>query len=186
VDAATIPGPLAVSDQEAIGDLRAALWSAGYSAERLRELLGFGGDSVVVPPGEVPGVDRRLPRGEPLSTLVRLFLLAIPVPLDEVTGALGNLTPERCAALGVIEVADHSARAACRLIPVRDLIVAVSREHEFSAELEPDHVMGITPSTDMLANLTPRSPATCSTSAAGRAFTPSSARGTAGASSPAT
>lgn len=157
-EATAIPGPLVADDAEAIRDLRSALWAAGYSLEKLRELIGFGGDSVVVPPGEVPGVDRRLPRDEPLATLTRLFLLALSVPVDEVAAALGTLSVERCAGLGVITVEGGHVQPACRLVPVRDLIIAVSREHELSVELSADHVMGITPSTDMLANLTMRTP----------------------------
>jgi SAM-dependent methyltransferase len=158
VDAATTPGPLVAGDGKAIRDLRSALWAAGYSLEKLRELIGFGGDSVVVPPGEVPGIDRRLPRNEPLPTLTRLFLLALPVPGAEAAAALGTLSVERCAGLGVVSIEGDQVEPACRLIPVRDLVIAVSREHEFSVELEPDHVMGITPSTEMLANLTMRAP----------------------------
>jgi SAM-dependent methyltransferase len=154
----TTPGPLVADDDAAVRDLRAALWAAGYTLPRLKEVLGFGNDSVVVPPGDVPGIDRQLPRGEPLPTLIRLFLLAVPVPVAEVAAALGTLSPERCADLGAITLAGEHAQATCRLVPARDVLVAVSREHEFSAELDADHVMGITPSTDLLADLTLRRP----------------------------
>lgn len=152
------PGPLVAADEEAIRDLRAALYAAGYGLEGVRELLGAGDSSVVVPPGDVPGFDRMLPRDEPLPTLIRLFLLALPVPLDELAPALGALTPERAAKLGLVEIEGERARATCRIVPARDLILAVDRAHEFSTELDEDHVMGITPSTDMLANLTIRKP----------------------------
>ena len=109
--------------------------------------------------GQVPVVDRQLPRGEPLPTLVRLFLLAVPVPVAEAAAALGTLSVERCAGFGVVERRGRPRRARrCRLLPARDVVVVCDRKHEYSAELSADHVMSVTPSTNLLADLTIRTP----------------------------
>jgi SAM-dependent methyltransferase len=122
------------------------------------DLLGFEGDSVSVPPGQVPIVDRQLPRDTALATLVRLFLLVIPVPIADAEKALGTLSVERCAELGVLTVEDGRAEATCKLLPTRDAIVVCSKQHEYSPTLAGDHVMSVTPSTNLLADLTVRRP----------------------------
>jgi len=155
---ATEARPLLVADDGAIRELRAALWAAGYTLPGVSDVLGFGGDAVMVPPGQVPVVDRQLPRGEPLATLIRLFLLALPVPAADAGAALGTLSLERCAALGAVSLDGDAVRATCRLLPARDLVVACDRKHEFSPHLDADHVMSITPSTNLLADLTVRRP----------------------------
>jgi methylase of polypeptide subunit release factors len=147
------------ADEEAVlKDLRAALWAAGYSVEGIAGVLGVETDSVSVPPGDIPVVDRRLPRSEPLPTLMRLFLMAVPVPVGEADAALGAASIERCEELGLLERDRETVQAPFRVVPSRGVLVVVDREHEFSTGLEPDHVMGITPSTSMLADLTPRAP----------------------------
>ncbi|MDX6585774.1 MAG: hypothetical protein QOI31_247 [Solirubrobacterales bacterium] len=149
---------LSTEEEAALRDLRAALWSAGYGLDRIAEALGVEADSVSVPPGDVPVIDRQLPKGEPLPTLMRLFLMAMPVASDEADGALAAASSERLVAAGLLERVGDSVQALFRIVPHRDVLVVVDREHEFSADLEPDHVMGITPSTSMLSDLTPRTP----------------------------
>src|SRR5262249_28471521 len=87
-----------------------------------------------------------------------LFLLAVPVPVDEAAGALGTLSVDRCVGLGAIERDDGHVHATCRLLPARDVVVVCDRKHEHSAELSADHVMSVTPSTNLLADLTIRKP----------------------------
>ena len=94
----------------------------------------------------------------PSRTLMRLFLMALPVPLNEASAVLGAATPERCEAIGLLERDCETVTATCRFVPTRGVVAVVDSEHEFSADLKPDHVMGITPSTSMLADLTPRKP----------------------------
>ncbi len=154
---ATGNSPLAVGDP-AVRELRAALWAASYTLPAVSELLGFGDGVVVIPPGQVPIVDRQLPAGEPLSTLIRLFLLALPVPASDAAAALGTLSVERCSELGATVLDGDRVEATCRLLPTRDVIVVCSKQHEFSPRLAADHVMSVTPSTNLLADVTVRKP----------------------------
>jgi|tagenome__1003787_1003787.scaffolds.fasta_scaffold20976640_2 SAM-dependent methyltransferase len=153
----TESAPLAAGDP-AVRELRAALWAAGYTLPSVTELLGFEGDSVSVPPGQVHIVDRQLPQGDALATLVRLFLLVIPVPAADAEKALGTLSIERCRELGLVTVEDGRVEATCRVLPTRDVIVVCSKQHEYSPSLAGDHVMSVTPSTNLLADLTVRRP----------------------------
>jgi SAM-dependent methyltransferase len=148
----TRDGPL-THDAEAIGQLRATLAEAGYTDEAVRRALdtevSTSRDSL-----ELPLYTRVLPPGEPLSTLVKLFLLGLPATADEAAAALGPVPLERLASLGVLTLTDGVAQAELELVPVDDLLIASDR---FLEELtQPDHVLGISPPTRALAALTVR------------------------------
>jgi len=77
---------LEVGDATAITALRTALSARGYDAQRLRSVLRAQGDNLTPRAADVPIVERLLPRGDPLSTLIRLFLIGRPAAERDLTG----------------------------------------------------------------------------------------------------
>jgi len=149
---ATLAGP----DPARIAELRSALWSAGYKADRIRELLGAVSDNLTPSPSQVPLLHRQL-AASPLATLVRLFLLGLPVSPDLAAAALAPLTPGHAVEMGLLQEHPDGLEASVRLIPHGEFVFASSKASEFEA-VESDHVMGVTRSSIGLANLTIRRP----------------------------
>jgi len=141
--------------------LRDALVDAGYTYDRVADLLGPQATAALQRNETVPG-RRRTSGGSALETLVRLFVLQTPVPLAEAERALPGLV-EPLAVTGMLEasVGEVAARLDCRpyatdtdsLWVVSDLTPGLDgRPHRVSA----DHVLGISAASSSLAQLTLR------------------------------
>lgn len=144
-------------DPALISRFRTALDRAGYAVEPVKSAVGAVGDALTPRAFQVPLIARRLDDG-PLATLIRLFLLGSPAPLARAAAALEPLTLAEAAALGVVVVGRSRVHGTMRLIPGAEHIFACDRENEASADIAADHVMGITPSSRRLAELTIRRP----------------------------
>jgi Methyltransferase small domain len=145
-------GPL-THDPEAIAGFRRALEDAGYTETAVKDALATevstSRDST-----ELPLYLRMLPEGEPLSALIKLFLLGVTVPVRDAAAALQPVPLARVEALGVVGIDGDVVRPLCELVPKGDLLIACDR---FDEELtRPDHVLGISPPTNALAALTVR------------------------------
>ena len=144
-------------------DLRAALVSADFTYDAVAELLGPLAHDALARNETVPGL-RRTGDGSPLSTLVRLFLLQVPVPAAHAERALPGLV-DRMAAEGLLEqsVGEVAARLDVRpyatdddhLWVVSDLTPGLDGAPQ---RVGPDHVLGISPASTSLAQLTIREP----------------------------
>jgi SAM-dependent methyltransferase len=145
---------LRVDDEAAILELRRALDAAGYTAEGIPRALGLGGP-FARETAEIPYYVRLLPAGEPISALVKLFLLDVPVPRAAAEAAIGV---ERAARLGLVEVDGNEVRGLVDLVPREELLVASDRFRDDRLPERPDHVYGPTPPTRALASLTVRRP----------------------------
>jgi methylase of polypeptide subunit release factors len=132
--------------------LRSRLAEAGYTDERLEETLGGGGISFSE--ADLAMHERRLPPGEPFSALVRLFLLGEPLAANEAEAALGSVDVEGLLAAGWLEPAEGGARAALKVVPHGDVLIASDREA--GGSVGSDWVPGIHPPSVTLAKLTVR------------------------------
>jgi methylase of polypeptide subunit release factors len=133
-------------DDDALVELRAALDEGDYKTERIERTLGGGRISFTAADVEVHA--RRLPAGEPFSTLASLFLLGLPVREDSLD--------ERVRALerpGLLERDNGAVRAAVKIVPHGDVLVASDPE---AGPTGPDWVAGIHPPSVTLAKLTVR------------------------------
>src|SRR5437773_1054559 len=145
-------------DPTHIAQLRSALWSAGYQTGRVSEVLGAERQHLQPDPAQAILLKRQLPSGEPLSTLIRLFILALSSSRDEAARALAPLSLDSAEHLGVIrETAGGEVEGAIRITPHSDFLFACSRVPDLEA-VERDHVMGVTRSSINLAGLTLRRP----------------------------
>jgi methylase of polypeptide subunit release factors len=141
---------------EAAGRLRQALEAAGYTDERIRHALG------VDPLQSGSHFDaqvyaRRIAEPAPLHSLVRLFILGQPLPVDEARAAFDPLDLAGAEGLHLIRVHGESV--------VRDLALTMTMglwlTHSTTSEdvpPAPDHVLGPGPASRTLAALTVRAP----------------------------
>jgi methylase of polypeptide subunit release factors len=124
--------------------LRAAFARAGYTQESLARALHVG------EPVDAGAARANAPRlgASPLGTLVRLFLIGETLPRAVVAGALDA---GAAVGLGLLEGADELA-ARFALDEWQGCYLA----HDHDAQVESDHVTGISNATRTLAALTPR------------------------------
>jgi methylase of polypeptide subunit release factors len=154
---ATVPSTRLHLHPGRIAQLRSALWSAGFQTSRVSDVLGADREHLQPDPAQAMLLKRQLPVGDPLSTLIRLFILGLQVPPGDAARALAPLPLDHAAELGIINEVDGQIKAAIRLTPYGDFLFACSRVPDIDA-VERDHVMGVTRSTINLANLTIRRP----------------------------
>ncbi|WP_110180574.1 DUF7059 domain-containing protein [Nocardioides solisilvae] len=157
-----------MSDETAVlaRELRDRVLSAGFTYDAVAEALGPRAHAALGRNETTPGV-RATGGGSPLETLTRLFLLQVPVPLEAAERALPGLV-DRLAAQGVVEqsVGEVAARLDVRpyatddddrgdLWVVSDLTPGLDGS---PARVGPDHVLGISPASTSLAQMTLREP----------------------------
>jgi SAM-dependent methyltransferase len=142
-------------DREAIARLRAALDTAGFTAEAVNDLLGLE-DVLDWNASEVPFYARLLPPGEPLSTLVELFVLGRRVEVAAAERALAPMPLAEVARLGALRLADGHAEAPFEVVPTDEVLLAGDRRTQGPGR--PDHVLGFVAPTRVLATLTVTEP----------------------------
>ena len=148
---------LRVGDEAAILELRRLLDAAGYTVEGVPRALGLDG-AFTRESAEIPYYVRLLPPGEPISALVKLFLLDVPVERGDAAAALAPLGLDRAERMGLVASAGDEVRGLVDLVPREELLVASDRFHDDRLPERPDHVYGPTPPTRALASLTVRQP----------------------------
>ncbi len=144
--------------------LREALVAAGFTYDGVAELLGPRAHAALGRNETTPGL-MRTRGGSPVETLTRLFLLQTPVSRRDAEQALPGLV-DRLAAAGLLEqsIGEVAARLDCRpyatdgdepLWVVSDLTPGLDGAAQ---RVGGDHVLGISPASTSLAQLTLRAP----------------------------
>ena len=151
------------SSQDLPHRLRDALLAADFTYDAVAGLLGPLAHDALARNETVPGL-RRTRDGSPLSTLVRLFLLQVPVGLSAAEAALPGLVDDLCAE-GLLEqsVGEVAARLDVRPYATDDEHLWVASDltpglDGTAQRVGPDHVLGISPASTSLAQLTLRDP----------------------------
>jgi len=141
--------------------LREALVAADFTYDAVAELLGPLAHAALARNETLPG-RRRTRGGSPLETLVRLFLLQSPVPREQAEAALPGLL-DRLAVQGLVEqsVGEVAARLDVRPYAADDTHLWVVSDLTPGLDGLPqrvgtDHVLGISPASTSLAQLTLR------------------------------
>ena len=154
----------AVPDPSLAPLLRAALATADYTYDAVGSLLGEAAQQALGRNETTPAL-RRTREGSPLATLVRLFLLQAPVPRDDAERALAPRSDlyDALVAAGALLAAGGEVRAELDVRPyadddhawwvVSDLTPGLDGE---PIRVEPDHVLGVSPASTSLAQLTVR------------------------------
>jgi len=144
------------------GPLRDALLAADFTYDAVADLVGADGHAALSRNETTPAF-RRTTDGGSLATLIRLFLLQRPVPLADAERALPGLV-DRLAAEGMLahSVGEVAARLDCRpygtedgtdLWVVSDLTPGLDGRPQ---HVTSDYVLGISPASTSLAQLTLR------------------------------
>ena len=146
-------GPLNVHRPESIHAVREVLRRAGFDETHIPERLGVADMNAT----SFRATDRpqrlyRTREDDPLSTLIRLFLIGVPVELDKLRAALGPMVPADWSELGLIEVQGNMARRMVVLRPSQGYIIAYDEPLADGTQRR-DHVLGVTGSTVTLSKL---------------------------------
>jgi len=141
--------------------LREALQRAGFTYDGVAEVLGPLAHAALGRNETVPGL-RRTRGGSPLETLVRLFLLQAPVSHEQAEAALPGLV-DQLAVEGILaqSVGEVAARLDVRPYAADDTHLWVVSDLTPGLDGLPqrvgsDHVLGISPASTSLAQLTLR------------------------------
>jgi methylase of polypeptide subunit release factors len=143
---------VSVAAAEALDPLRARLAEAGYTTERIEATLG--GGRISFAPADVAVHVRRLPKGEPFSGLVELFLLGLPLAAAEAEAALGPIDTGDLERSGWLESRGGAVRATVKLVPHGDLLICSDRDAD--GPTGSNWVAGLHPPSVTLAKLTVR------------------------------
>lgn len=142
--------------------LREALVSAGFTVDAVRELLGDVADAALLRNETTPALRRTASDRQPLATLTRLFLLQTTVSAAAVDAALPGLV-DPLVAEGVLDrsVGEVAARLDVRPYATEDRALWVVSDltpglDGLPQQVGADHVLGISPASTSLAQLTTR------------------------------
>jgi hypothetical protein len=152
-----------VPDPSPARPLREALTSAAYTVDAVDALLGDTARAALARSETTPALRRTTDRS-PLATLVRLFVLQTMVPRADADLALPSLVDELVSA-GLLVASGGEVRAALDCRPyaddgrdwwvVSDLTPGLDGR---PLRVGPDHVLGVTPASTSLVQLTTRRP----------------------------
>jgi len=151
----TREGFLRFENTEDIRQLREVFEGVHYRDGAILELLGVK-DLPSLRGTDLPLLLRRTRGGSPLETLVRLFLIEVPVSSEALKTALHPLDPEILAVTGLIELSGDQALAAVKIVPFGHMLLAFDTPRWLRGPGRRDYVMGIGRSSLTLANLTVR------------------------------
>ncbi len=142
-------------DPEDYGRLRHVLEAAGYTDGGVLEELGIK-DFPSITESDIPLLLRRTDRGTLLDTLIRLFLIEVPVDVETVERAIRPIKLETLIDAGIVRRNGATIIAAVKLLPYQHLIVAFDLPRTLQTPIGQNYVMGVGRSTLTLANLTVR------------------------------
>ena len=144
--------------------LRAALEAADFTVDAVRALLGEVADAALLRNETTPALRRTATDHGPLATLTRLFLLQTTVTAGSAEAALPDLV-DRLVAEGILDrsVGEVAARLDVRPYATDDSTLWVVSDltpglDGLPQQIGADHVLGISPASTSLAQLTLRAP----------------------------
>ncbi|RMF85514.1 MAG: methyltransferase domain-containing protein [Nitrospinota bacterium] len=149
------------ADPDDFRRLQELLLQNNYTETAIQEVLAA--TELTTPrPIDLPPLLYRTRHGTPLETLIRLFLLGVPVGIDTVRRTIHPMTLEQWVAAGLLAVHGDQAIPLVELRPYQGLVLASDPPYTLQREAQPHFVMGVGSSTRTLANLTIRRPSRCS------------------------
>jgi methylase of polypeptide subunit release factors len=151
--------PLTLDRPDDVRRVRDVLDRVGYDYKHVSDRIATRRSIKLSPgPSDRPRLLRRTRDGDPQATLIRLFLLGVPVPFEAFRRAVAPLDPRHWAALGLVEIETDAVRRRVVLTPFERFILTHDPD---SADGHPchDHVMGISTTTVAFAAMLVRPPA---------------------------
>ncbi len=135
--------------------LRTALAALGYTERPLAEALGVGDLSGVLD-SDGRSIFGRTAGGTALETLVRLFVVGVPLGRDVVEPVIPHEVLAALQTIGIVTLEADRVVPCGRLLPCEDLLLASDLPLVSAAGVRPDYVMGAGPSSLALARFTVR------------------------------
>jgi methylase of polypeptide subunit release factors len=148
--------PPEADDRGAVAELGDALRAAGLTGEGVRHALGAGSE-LLGQPADITLHMRRLAGTGPLGTLVRLFVLELPVAAAEAGDAVAPLSLEHIRRLGVATQNGDQVVSLVRIVPHDEILIASDRRLPGGQDA-PDYVAGVHAPSLTLSHLTVRRP----------------------------
>ena len=150
-------GPLVLDQPDLVRRLRETLASVSFTAEKIGDALGTG-DEIVSRAADIPVHLRQLERDATFGALVRLFILDLDVPIDELAPAIAPLTVDDLARLRLVERREGMTRPLVRIVPHDHLLITSDVRLQPGEPAPADHVPGVHRPSVTLAHLTVRRP----------------------------
>jgi len=152
-----VTAPLPLDQPELVRRLREMLLSAQFTAQKIGDALGTG-DEIVSRTADIPVHLRQLEQHATLGALVRLFILALDVPVDQIAPAIAPLAMDDLVRLRIVERRDVMARPLVRIVPHDHLLITSDVRLRPGEPARADHVPGVHRPSVTLAHLTVRRP----------------------------
>lgn len=157
------PPPPSASSPDLLARLREDLWGAAYTVEGMAQVLGPVASAALHREQPLPAVRSTAgSAGDFAATLLRCFVLGLPVPPRDLEFALPRTGVGGLLALGLVQRADGGAfRATCDLRPYGTeqeawWVASDLSELATGGPLPTEHVLGIGGASTTLASWTPR------------------------------
>jgi predicted RNA methylase len=139
--------PLSLDRPEVIHRVREVFDRVGFDDSHIPEHLGVKDMAALsLGPSDRPRLSHRTQDGAPLSTLIRLFLVGLPVAFDAFKRSVEPLAPADWAELGLVEIGADLVHRAVGMRPSRGLIIAHDCTLPDGSQRH-DHVLGLSGST---------------------------------------
>jgi hypothetical protein len=140
-----------------IAEFGGRLRAAGFDGNGVRDALAAEGPTISRSTDRVVHVRRLAGRGA-LGSLVRLFVLDLPLTVAEAAEALTPAGLEQAAELAFVTADDGEVRPLVRIVPHDDLLVVSDLRLLPSEQAASDHVAGVHAPSLTLSHLTVRRP----------------------------
>ncbi|WP_165219891.1 methyltransferase [Aquisphaera insulae] len=148
--------PLALDRPDLASGVREVLGRVGYDEKHIYERLGVDGEGKLsFGPLDRPRLLWRTREPDPLGTLMRLFLMEVPVTSEDFRRAVAPMDPAEWAELGLVANQGDEVRPLVAMRASRTLIMAHDRSWPEGGK-QHDYVLGVTGSTLSLAEITVR------------------------------
>jgi methylase of polypeptide subunit release factors len=152
-----VTGPLPLDKPDLVRRLRDMLVSVSFTPDKIGEALGTG-DEIVSRAAGIPVQIRQLEQHGSFGALVRLLILDLDVPVDQLAPAIAPLSVDDLARLRVVEKRNGVARPLVRIVPHDHLLITSDVRLRAGETAPADHVPGVHRPSVTLAHLTVRRP----------------------------
>ena len=142
-------------DQDDFRRLHDLLTRSGYMDSSVLDTIGIK-DLQAIRGNAHPLLLERTSPGSPLHTLIRLFLMEMPVERSLLGKIIKPMPVESWEQAGLVHCQAEEVVAAIKLLPFQHLVLAFDLSSILQTSLRENYVMGIGSSTITLSNLTIR------------------------------
>src|SRR6516162_8488131 len=144
-----------IEDPDDYQRIRDVLAEADYTDRGIMQVLGV--DSLNrLGERKFPVLLRRTSGGKPLDTLIRLFILGQPVETAAAREAFYPMSLDQWTGFGLVTVADSRVHPSLQLRCYQGMVIAYDFIRRGPGGLDRDYVMGVSPSSLVLASMTVR------------------------------